>query len=277
MTWRGADAWQPYEPPSGRDAKERLETLDLRGERAEGQLPEDEGDLWRHWRLTADATAHGTLVKRYMPFAKRLAGRIYARRPHDEIQFDEYEQFAMVGLLESIERYAPEAGAAFRTFAFPRIQGAILNGLARLTERQQQMASRRRIASERTGSFAPEPLSLERTEELLSELGEIGVGIALGFILEGAGPSLELQSGPSADPYEQCELRQIRQQMWQMVGRLSERERGIIEMHYKESRRFEEIARAMGLGKSRVSQLHRQAILQLRALISKAERCDVSF
>ena len=212
-----------------------------------------------------------------MPFARRLAGRIYARRPHDEVQFDEYEQFAMVGLLEAVERYAPDAGAAFRTFAFPRIQGAIMNGLARLTERQQQMAQRRHAAAERAESFMPEPLSLERTEELLSELGEIGVGLALGFILEGDGLYPEPQSEPGADPYAQFELRQVHQQLWKMVGRLTERERGIIEMHYKQSRRFEEIARVLGVGKSRVSQLHRQAIVRLRDLISKAEQCDVSY
>lgn len=267
MTWRAPD-WKPYQPPVDPDGAKAI---------AVRARSDDETGLWQRWKEDGDLTARGLLAQHYIPYAKSLARRVYRGRPHDEIQLDEYEQLAMVGLLESIDRFLPSAGAAFKTFAFTRIQGAIRNGLERLTERQHQLALRRRLGAERTSSLLDKPLSIERKEELLSELGEIGVGIALGFLLEEGDAEVSLQCGPAEDPYAQYELRQMRELLWQMVPRLTERERAVIDLHYGQSRCFGEIARMLGLGKSRVSQLHRQALTRLRALVSKAEQCDVAF
>jgi RNA polymerase sigma factor for flagellar operon FliA len=275
MSWRGPDGWQPDEPPVNAGVGEPFEA-----ELSEqvGELPlEDEGSLWQRWKGAGDAEARGLLAHRYLLYARALAGRLYGRRRTDEIEFEEYQQFAVVGLMEAIERFEPGKGAEFRTFAFGRIQGAILNGLDRLTERQQQFAMRRRLLSERTASLAPSHSSQEDAERLLTELGDVAVGLALGFILEGlvAGPDLEEQK--PVDPYTQVELREARQQLRKMVARIPERERQVLEMHYVHARQFDEIAKGLQLSKSRVSQIHQQAIARLRALVTRAEKCDVAY
>ena len=275
MSWRGPDGWQPYEPPVNPGAGESFER-----ELPEGveELPlEDEGSLWQRWKGAGDAEARGLLAHRYLLYARALAGRLYGRRRTDEIEFEEYHQFAVVGLMEAIERFVPGQGAEFRTFAFSRIQGAILNGLDRLTERQQQFAMRRRILSERTASLAPDDSSQEDSQRLLEDLGDVAVGLALGFILEGlvAGPDPDERR--PVDPYAQVELREARQQLRKMISRIPEREREVLEMHYANARRFDEIAKVLQLSKSRVSQIHQEAIARLRALVTKAEKCDVAY
>lgn len=152
---------------------------------AEGQedrASTEESRLWRAWRQLRDAAARERLIHLHFGFARIMAGKLYARRHTDEVEFDEYLQLASVGLIESIDRYDPEQGASFRTYASHRIQGAILSGLEALTERASQLALRRRIEQERlqslqAGSDVP-------AGDAFSRLASIAVGLALGFMLE---------------------------------------------------------------------------------------------
>lgn len=75
--------------------------------------PVQEAVLWRHWREQGDAQARETLIRLHTPYARILAAKLYAGRYHDEVEFDDYFQFACVGLLESIDRYDPQYGATF--------------------------------------------------------------------------------------------------------------------------------------------------------------------
>lgn len=274
MSGRGSHPFRPYGRPLAAPAIRAAEPPALA---PEGEAAADEAGLWRRWIDRADGQARDALVLRYVPYARAVAAKMYARRRNDEIEFDEYRQLAMVGLLESIDRYLPDRGARFTTFAMPRIRGAILNGLERLTERQQQLAFRRRVLAERTASLVPEAFSPDPTRRLLAELEAIGVGVALGFLLEGTGMVADPGRALPDGAYAQVELRQVHEQLWAMVDRLEEREREIIELHYRRLTRFEEIAEMLHLSKGRVSQLHRQAVMRLRDLISKAERCDVAY
>ncbi len=277
MARRESDTFEPYRPPGppGGVASSDDDAEHLSPPRAS----DPEGALWRRWCYEADAAARALLVERHMPYARALAARLYSRRPHDDIEFDDYLQYAMVGLVESVDRYSPERGAKFTTFAMTRINGAILNGLGRLTERQQQIAFRRRLAAERIASLVPDALSTDPTEQLLADLAEIGVGVALGVILEGTGMVLGQPDELPGDAYAhaRAELRQLHERLWGLMDRLTEREREIIELHYRRGKRFDEIAEKLGLTKGRISQLHKQAVLRLRALMNDQETCDVAY
>lgn len=281
MASRAYDGFDPPDRPASgdrrADAREGRDAIDAGAAPETQPAQPDDAALWARWCAVSDAAAHALLVERYMPYARALAAKIYARRRNEEIAFEEYEQLAMVGLVESVNRYLPDRGAKFTTYALPRIQGAVLNGLERLTERQQQLAFRRRLAAERTASLAPDALEIEPTQRLLVQLEEIGVGVALGFLLEGTGMFQDPAEVLPEDAYAHVELRQLHAQLWDRVKHLTEREREVIELHYRQARRFDEIAEALRLTKGRVSQLHKQAILRLRALVTKSETCDVAF
>lgn len=236
-----------------------------------------EGALWARWVGQADAEARAQLAELHMPYARALAAKLYARRHSDEIEFDEYQQLAMVGLMEALDRYAPDRGARFTTFALPRIHGAIFNGLAKLTERQQQVAFRRRMATERIESLSAAMSSADSSQDLFAQLAQVGVGLALGFLLEGTGMVQRADEALPANAYAQLELRQLHRQLWDLLPQLTEREREVMDLHYKQSRPFEEIARHLGLTKGRISQLHQQGVSRLRALFTKAGHCDVAY
>jgi RNA polymerase sigma-B factor len=69
-------------------------------------------------RLAAD---RDELIRRFRPLARKLALR-YARGSEP---LDDLEQVAMLGLLKAVDRYDPERGFAFTSFAVPTILGEL--------------------------------------------------------------------------------------------------------------------------------------------------------
>src|SRR5579859_5894235 len=105
--------------------------------------PELERSLWEEYGRTRQPELRQRLVKRYMPMTQGIAAHLFGRRVGNAVAFDDYLQYARVGLLEAIDRYDPGREASFTTFAGYRIRGAILNGLEQTTEVAAQAAQRR--------------------------------------------------------------------------------------------------------------------------------------
>ncbi|MFZ1992803.1 MAG: SigB/SigF/SigG family RNA polymerase sigma factor [Solirubrobacteraceae bacterium] len=74
------------------------------------------------WRTRAyERSARDELLRRYLPLARKLATRY--RNAHEP--FDDLVQVANLGLLHAIDRYDPERGAPFVSFATPTILGEL--------------------------------------------------------------------------------------------------------------------------------------------------------
>jgi RNA polymerase sigma-B factor len=83
------------------------------------RLPDDE--LLVAYHEDRDPGAREELVKRFLPFARKLALRyIHSREPLDDLV-----QVASVGLLNAIERFEPGRGKKFTSFAAPTIVGEL--------------------------------------------------------------------------------------------------------------------------------------------------------
>jgi len=223
-----------------------------------------------------DGEARRALVERYLPYARVVAARLFARRPHDDVEFEEYRQLAHVGLLEAVDRYRLDRGARFTTFATPRIRGSILSGLERLTERRQQWAVRQCILEDRVDALLEQGDPALSTD-VLEELEAIGVGMAFGLILEGTGVTPAMVGAQPESAYSQLELQRVHRRLWEMVEHLTPRERQVVQLHYGDGERFEAIARDLGLTRGRISQLHQQALKRLRSLMRRQDRFDVAY
>lgn len=258
----------------------------------------DEAEWWRRWRSQGDAAARAALIELYLPYARMLAAISFQSRYHDEVEFGDYLQLASIGLMEAVDRYDPAHGAQFRTYSSSRIRGAILSGLDRLTEKGQQIALRKRLAKERlqaaeedaartaapAGAEAVDPSASRSPQELLAYLAEVGIGLAIGVMLEGSGmigSEASQDVAHDASP-EVLYFRKQERLHWQtllrdLVQRLPEQERCVIRCHYEQEIPFDEIACMLELSRSRISQLHRQGVARLRAGLSQAPPCDVAW
>jgi RNA polymerase sigma factor FliA len=248
-------------------------------------IPAAEQLLWRRLKDAGDQDARAELLTLHLPYAKVVAASYYAKRLHDEIEFGDYLQLASVGLIESVDRFDPAVGVLFKTFAARRMHGSILDGIERFTEKQQQIAARQRLESQRRASIkaalAAEgdtaPSKTRTPEQMLQFVAEAGLAFALAWILDGTGMVQGGEASETLPFYRNVELKQLRQRIVDLVDALPPQEKRVIRSHYFQEVPFEEIAQSMRLTKGRISQIHKQGLIHLSEALSPRQDCDVSW
>jgi RNA polymerase sigma factor for flagellar operon FliA len=237
--------------------------------------PAQEAALWAA-RAQGQA-ARQQLAELYLPFARMVAAKLYGKRPNDEIEFGDYLQLASLGLLDAIDRFEPDQGAAFTTYAHYRIQGSVLNELEHYTERQKQACLQRRVRDRIDSIRAPD--TPHDAAKVFERLAAIAVGMALGMMLEDEGLCQDETAERllAAPGYTSLELRQLRQRLLSLIDGLPERERQVIRYHYLQQMEFVEIAQLLGLSKGRISQLHHAALASLRAQIAQLKQSEFAW
>jgi RNA polymerase sigma factor for flagellar operon FliA len=215
---------------------------------------------------------HGLLVK-------KVANHLLARLPAS-VSRDDLIQAGMLGLLEAAKRYDASKGASFETFVSIRIKGAMLDevrkndwaprsvhrnsrriseAIARIENRPHQEASDSNIAEELG-------ISLEEYYQLLKDCqgSRIFNFSELHHDDEDNGHDAWLESA-SPGPSEEVEDQHFHLQLAQCIAQLPERERVVLALYYNEELNLKEIGDILGVSESRVSQIHSQAALRLRA------------
>ena len=81
----------------------------------------DTDALFCDYRQTRDPAVRETLVERFLPLARQLARR-YQRGNEP---FDDLLQVASLGLVKAVDRFDPERGVAFSSYAVPTILGEL--------------------------------------------------------------------------------------------------------------------------------------------------------
>ncbi len=224
---------------------------------------------WRNFQLAPASERRVVLFNRFRHFAQRLAKSEWHRVPNLGLAIEDCEQLAYEALLHSIERFDPTRGTPFTAFARRRIRGAIQNALPKATEANAAHQARKRAERDRLTSLKRSATQTDR-EDPIDTLRELVVGMALGFMLEDASDD-RVQQVPSEAPsaYDSAAWGQITHELERKLASLPERERMILDYHYKQGVRFTDIAALLGLSKGRISQIHAQALNRLRVSLSK--------
>lgn len=250
-----------------------------------GGIPAAEQLLWRRLKDAGDQDARAELLALHLPYAKVVAASYYAKRFHDEIEFGDYLQLASLGLIESLDRFDPTVGVLFKTFAARRMHGSILDGIEQFTEKQQQIAARQRLESQRRASIKTAlssegdtaPSKTRTPEQMLQFVAEAGLAFALAWILDGTGMVQGGEASETLPFYRSVELKQLRQRIVDVVDALPPQEKRVIRSHYFQEIPFEEIAQSMRLTKGRISQIHKQGLNHLSEALRPRRDCDVSW
>lgn len=218
--------------------------------------------------LTASAprTGEQVILSRYLPLVKRAATHL---RSQVSASFDQedMEQVGMMGLLEAWRRYGGEPDAQFESYAFKRVRGAMLDELRRLDWRprqlRQQVHGHNQVQRELFNRLGRNPTEQELAQALSCTVEEVRqlVYASQAEALQ----SLEewLENGGRA-PASESDDQDLAMTLGKVLGTLDKREQLLLSLYYQQELNMKEIALVLGLTESRVCQLHKQCVLQLK-------------
>lgn len=198
------------------------------------------------------------LFHRYDQWSKALARQIFSGYYLDYADCSDFEHYASIGLLEAIDRYDPNIGAPFKSYAKKRIKGAILSHIFRYSETSSHAMWKHKNVVERVDSFQSISSNNADSSELVVD--EI-VDLALSFLLEKDTSNEYLLAG---ERYCSNELDNLHDRAWQFIEHLQDMSQQVLRMHYQQHKSFTEIADKLGLTIGRISQIHREAIKEIR-------------
>jgi RNA polymerase sigma factor for flagellar operon FliA len=241
-------------------------------------------DLWRRYKDQGDDTARERLVVAYSPMVKFVAGRLGAGLP-SHVEDADLISYGLVGLIGAIERFEPERGIKFETFAMTRIRGAIIDELRSLDWVPRSVRSRAREIEQVQAKLEHElqraPTESELAaklnmteEELQSALLEIANSSVyaldeLWTVSDSSGDQVSLldtiADEGAADPQEALATTEVKDRLTEAIGGLPEREQLVVALYYYENLTLREIGEVLGVTESRVSQLHTKAVMRLKS------------
>jgi RNA polymerase sigma factor FliA len=247
-------------------------------------------DLWRRYKAGGDTTARERLVVAYSPMVKFVAGRLGAGLP-SHVDDADLISYGLMGLIGAIERFEPERGIKFETFAMTRIRGSIIDELRSLDWVPRSVRARAREIETAQTRLEHELQRAPTEEELADKLGltedELQASLLeianssvyaldeLWAISDSSGDQVSLLdtiSDPTAaDPQEALDTSEVKDRLAEAIESLPEREQLVVALYYYENLTLREIGEVLGVTESRVSQLHTKAVMRLKGHLQSGE------
>ena len=232
--------------------------------------------LFRRWRSDGDLDAPDQIVRRYLPLARRLAGRYW----NSLEPFDDLYQVTSTGLFLAMQRFDSERGVDFKAFAIPTMIGELKRYFrstawsAHVPRGAQELAWRVESASRKLSSRTGRTPSVS---ELAAYL-EVTVEDALtGLQAAAAHFAVSLEAPASRDEAddtlmgdrlgredERFAFVETRLTLADGMRRLSQLEQRALELRITEDLKQSEIAERLGCSQMQVSRLLRSATSKLR-------------
>lgn len=245
-----------------------------------------EVELFRQFRATGDRRLRNVLIEAHRPLAVHLARRFSNRTE----PLDDLLQVAQLGLLKAVERFDPDRGVAFSSFATPTILGELKRHFrdatwaVRVSRRAQEMLLEVNAAisdlAQRLGrspSAAEIASEISITEAEVLDALEAGAAYRTAPIAtpgEGDPEETDFRMPPGIDDVE-LELADDRNLVRSLLLTLPPRERQIIFLRFFEERTQTEIAEEIGISQMHVSRLLRQSFRTMqREIAARANRAD---
>ncbi len=230
--------------------------------------------------LELDDARREKLLLEHLAQVQYIARRIHDRLP-PQVLLEDLVHAGILGLMDAVRKYDPSKNVQLKHYAEFRIRGAILDSLRqvdwspRALRRQARRLEKATLdCKARLGRDPSEPeiaaelqMSLESLQRLLGDLRGLDIG---SLPWEGSDPNgedaLEARAGSEQeDPYHQTLRSEMTGLLERAIAELSAREREVLALYHFEELTMKEVGAVLGIGESRVSQIHTAALLRLRA------------
>ncbi len=243
-------------------------------------------DLWRAYKFGRHRPARDALITKYAPLVKYVAGRVAVNLPKSVDEGD-LIGYGSLGLIDAIERFDPQRGVKFETYAVARVRGAMIDGLRSMDWVPVSVRHRNRVLETATrdlenrlgrsvtdGEIADElGITMSEYEQRIQDMASSSI-LSLEDVWGNADNSdtaarpVEVKDEKAPDPVDEAVWSSKTEALARAVSRLPEREKLVVSLYYFEGLTVKEIAHILKVSPSRVSQLHTKAVIRLRGGLS---------
>ncbi len=225
------------------------------------------------------------LLLEQLPQVKFIARRIHERLPQ-HVPFEDLVHAGIVGLIDAMHKYDANKNVRFASYAKFRIRGAILDSLRAMDWSPRDLRRKARRVQEliahlqgQLGHAPSEPelaqamdLSLEEFQHLLDEIRGLDLGsLQVESLEDGRETNLaDMIPGPGElDPLHIFLESERKAMLAKAIAQLPPREQQVLALYYQEELTMKETGAVLGVGESRVSQIHSLAVARLRTILSE--------
>lgn len=240
----------------------------------------------KDYRTIKDQAVKDQIVIEYAPLIKYIAQKIAARLPAN-IELDDLISCGVIGLMDAIEKFDPSRDNKFKTYAEFRIRGSILDELraqdwvprsvrekAKLVERAYQKLEGE-LGRPATEDEMCQELNVSKEE--FHDLVNKAKSVSLLNIDDSASFNRVdrklmmglLENKKLSNPAAVVNYRKIQERIKEGITALPEKQRLVLSLYYYEDLNLKEIGQVLDVTESRVSQLHTQAVLKLKAKLKR--------
>src|SRR5271157_2897231 len=230
--------------------------------------------------VQTDAERERILMEQ-LPQVRYIARRIHDRLPR-HVAFEDLVHAGVIGLIDALNKFDLSKHVQFSSYAKFRIRGAILDSLRELDWSPRYLRRKGRLVestcSELSGKLGRAPdeneiahrmgIDLRQLQSLLAELDGLELGsLQIEFPGDGKEEDLtyRIPSKPEETPFFQCLRSETKHLLEQAISELPAKEQRVLALYYYEELTMKKVGAALGIGESRVSQIHSLAMLRLRA------------
>jgi RNA polymerase sigma factor FliA len=228
-----------------------------------------------------DEAARDQLLLEHLPQVQYIARRIHDRLP-PQVLLEDLVHAGILGLMDAVRKYDPSKNVQLKHYAEFRIRGAILDSLRQVdwSPRTLRRQGRRleQAISDCKGRYGRDPtepeiaaelgMSLEDLQHLMGDLRGLDISSLQADSNEPGSGEEALQYRPGVeeeDPFHQTLRSEMTGLLAKAIGELPAREREVLALYHFEELTMKEVGATLGIGESRVSQIHTAALLRLRA------------
>lgn len=232
----------------------------------------------------AKREARDHLITHYAPLVTQIAGRMIGRLP-DTVELGDLVSYGMFGLIDAVEKFQPERGFKFATYASQRIRGAIIDELRAADWVPRSVRTKARHVDNAARELEQQLLRPVTDDDLANKLGweiaevrTVRAQVALSHVA-----ALDSFGGADAEDRHMdhvialsvpgastsIEAQEARSLLAQAIQGVRDREQEVLRLYYYENLTLSQIGQILGVTESRVSQIHSAAVKKLREELTK--------